>query len=94
MIDADVREVVVRFHSQHLLRSLDANVVLERVTARFANLRRVVFEPMSQEELAQAATTDADGIICVWHRLFVYARSSDRLARMTDIEVEVEQAGI
>ena len=94
MSHTDVHEVVIRYYSRHLLRSLNANAILERSMERFPDVHRIVFEPMSEAERSQAAYVDADQIICIQNRLFVYASGVHGLLRVNEVERDVEQAGM
>ena len=87
-------QVMVRFYSTRLLRTLDLNALVEAVFAEFPQPGRVVFEEMSADELALAGPTDKDGITCVRHRCFVYACTGDDRRRVESIEAEVERRSV
>jgi hypothetical protein len=91
---AGVRQVVVRFYSTNLLRSLRANAIIEQALSRFHNVGQILFEKMSDAERSAAASVGADTIIEVHHRLFFYARYGQELRRVEAAEREVERVSI
>jgi len=38
MMDADVKEIIIRFHGDNFMRSLDANDIVARALAHFPSL--------------------------------------------------------
>jgi len=84
--------IVIRYYAGHLLRTLDASDIISRAMARFPEVARIVFEPMSDTEKAEAAPVDRDGIACVEHRCFVYGQIGQELRRMQSLEEEIERS--
>ena len=93
-MEAQVRQVIIRYISHHLLRTLDATEIILLATSRFPGLDRVIFERMSDAERAEACSVDRDQIVCVEHRCFFYAQFGNELRRIESIENEIERSNV